>query len=74
MSIRQYYIDEALQSFHRQRRIIAQMTEEECLEALRLESETRRRKSVMKPLIGRAVHLRERDYSKQLKRKFRYAT
>jgi hypothetical protein len=70
MAVRPFYVGEALQSYHRQRKMLNLLTEEECLAALRLESETRRRHSMLVRLVQRAVHLREQAYSLQLKRKF----
>lgn len=69
---RKWYIDEALHSFSRMMAVIGRMTEEEVLEALKLESETRRRPSIMARLIGRAARLKELEYVGHLKSIFNY--
>lgn len=70
MAVRPFYIDEALQSFHRQRKVLSLLTEEECLYALRLEAGSRRRRSMMVRLVQRAVHMREQAYNSQLRKEF----
>lgn len=70
MAVRPFYIDEALHSFHRQRRVLYMLTEEECLAALRLEAGSRRRLSMMTRLVQRAIHLHEQAYSQQLRKEF----
>jgi hypothetical protein len=73
MALRKWYIDEALHSFSRLLKVLPQMSGEEVVEALRLESETRRRKSIMIRLIGRAARINELAYVAQLKKEFGYA-
>lgn len=73
MASRKWYIDEALHSFSRLLRVLPQMTEEEVLEALQLESESRRRKSIIDRLIGRAARINEINYVNQLRRNCNYA-
>lgn len=70
MPVREFYVNEALHSFHSQRRILGRLTKEECLHALRLEAASRRRKSIIRRLIQRAVHVHERDYRDALKKEF----
>jgi hypothetical protein len=74
MAVRKWYIDEALHSFARLMRVINRMTEEEVLEALKLESETRRRPTIMSRLIGKAARLNELQYVNHLKTRFSYGT
>ena len=69
---RRYYIDQALSSFKGLTRALAELTEDEILECLRLESSSRRRQSVLDRLISRAVRLNELRYSHKLKEKFHH--
>jgi len=50
--------------------LIDELTEEEILAALELESGTQRRSSIVDRLISRAVRLNELKYSKLLKEKY----
>lgn len=68
--LRKWYVDEALHSFSRLMAVINRMTQEEVLEALKLESETRRRPSIMTRLIGKSARLNELQYVDQLKKRF----
>lgn len=54
--------------------VINRMTEEEVLDALKLESETRRRASIMSRLIGKAARINEVQYVTHLKERFNYGT
>lgn len=73
MAVRKWYLDEALHSFPRLMHVINTLTEEEVLEALALESGTRRRRSIMSRLISRAARLNEIKYVAQLKKEYGYA-
>lgn len=70
MSVRRYYIDQALTSFKSLHRVLGELTEEEVLAALKLEAGTLRRQSVIDRLIARAGRLQELRYTRQLKEKF----
>lgn len=66
MSVRKWYLSEALVSYRRLVDIIDQLTEEEVLACLELETGSRRRQSVTGVLIKRAVRL----YSTRLQEKY----
>ena len=70
MSVRRWYIDQALSSFVRLNEVLGELTEQEVMACLDLEAATRRRRSVIDRLISRAVRLAEIDLSHQLKEKF----
>ncbi|NQW82288.1 MAG: hypothetical protein HQ445_14050 [Polaromonas sp.] len=70
MSVRKWYIDQALQSFVRLNEVLSELTEAEVLACLDLEASSTRRLSVIDRLISRAVRLREIEYSNQLKGKY----
>lgn len=70
MATRKWYIDEALHSFTRLMSVINDMTEEEVYAALALEAGSRRRKSLMDRLIGRAARLTELKTVEHLKRTY----
>lgn len=67
---RKWYLDEALHSFSRLMSVINHMTEGEVKAALDLEAQTRRRKSIIIRLIGRAARLAEIRTSEQLKEQY----
>ena len=64
-------VGKALRSVASLNEVIAELTEEEVLAALQLESATQRRESVLNRLISRATRLNEIKYVSQLKEKFR---
>jgi len=68
--VRQWHVSEALSSMRRLHELIDELTEEEVLAALELESGSQRRASIIDRLISRAVRLNEIKYSKQLKEKY----
>ena len=68
--VRQWYVTEALSSMRRLHDLIDELTQEEILAALELESGTQRRSSIVDRLISRAVRLNELQYSKSLKEKY----
>lgn len=70
MAVRKWHIDQALASYPSLKRVLGELTEEEVLAALDLESATMRRRSVIDRLISRAVRLNELSYSRQLKERF----
>jgi hypothetical protein len=70
MSVRKMVIDQALTSYSGLIRVLPEMTEEEVLACLELESATLRRQSIIDRLISRAARLHECFYSSQLKEKF----
>lgn len=72
MSVRQYYIGEALKSFTSLNRVLEELTEDEVLAALELETATLRRKSVADRLLFRAARLRNDAYLSQLQEKFKW--
>lgn len=70
MSVRKFLIGQALESADALRRHINDLTEEEVLAALELESAAQRRRSVIDRLISKAARLNELHYVAQLKEKF----
>ena len=70
MTVRPYYVDQALRSFAGLTKTLDELTEEEVLACLQLESSSRRRQSILDRLISRAVRLNELSYNRQLKEKF----
>lgn len=70
MTVRKFLIGQALDSFSALKVHLAEMTEEEVLAALQLESATRRRPSIIDRLISRAARLNELSYVAKLKEKF----
>lgn len=54
--------------------VINDMSEKEVLSALTLESESRRRQSILRRLFGRAARLNEQQYVNQLRRKFHHGS
>lgn len=66
-SVRQEYVQLALESYPSMIEVIGSMTEDELHAALSLESATNRRKSIMNRLIGRLVRIHELRYRQQLK-------
>lgn len=70
MSVRKWYIDQALSSYVALGRVINDLTEEEVLACLALEAGTQRRRSFVNRLIARAVKLRTIDLTRQMKEKF----
>lgn len=70
MTVRQWYVSEALDSMRRLAQVIDELSEEEVLAALDLESGSRRRQSIIDRLISRAVRLNELHYVATLKEKY----
>lgn len=63
-------INTALASYESLSAVIVDLTEEEVLAALELESTTRRRKAIMCRLLRRAVRLNELKYKSTLVRRY----
>lgn len=70
MSVRKWYVDQALQSFVRLNEVLSDLTEAEVLACLDLESASTRRRSIIDRLISRAVRLKEIEYNLTLSRKY----
>lgn len=70
MAVRKWHIDKALASYPSLKEVLNELTQEEVLRALELESATLRRQSIIKRLIQRAVRLNEIEFSEQLKKKY----
>lgn len=68
--IRQSFVTQALESYPELGRLINELTEKEVLQALNVESRTRRRQSIIDRLIARACRLNEINYQQQLKEKY----
>lgn len=69
MKVRKFLIGQALESFSALNTHLNDLTEEEVLAALALESAAQRRRSVIDRLISRAARLNEVRYVRQLKEK-----
>lgn len=70
MAVRQLHIAEALVSFRRLGRIMHELTLEEVMAALELESASQRRLSLTTKLVDRAVQLESQIISKRLQEKY----
>lgn len=70
MSVRKWYISEALTSFVRLNEVLHELTEREVMACLDLEAATQRRRSVLDRLISRAIRLKEIELNRQLKEKY----
>lgn len=70
MDARQWTISQALESARSLAECIDELTHEEVIAALELESGTSRRQSILDRLISRAVRLNELEYKKSLKEKY----
>lgn len=70
MSVRKACIDRALTSYPSLKTIVNELTEEEVMAALEVESATRRRQSIVLRLIARANRINELRYVAQLKQKY----
>ena len=70
MSVRKWYIDQALESFQRLNEVIGELTAEEVTACLDLEAASRRRRSVTDRLISRAVRLNEIEFKSNLEKKY----
>lgn len=70
MEAGQWNITQALESARSLQEHIDQLPEKDVLAALELESGSRRRRSIIKRLIERAVRLNQTAYRKQLSEKY----
>lgn len=70
MSVRKWYVGEALKSFTSLNHVLVELTQEEVLAALKLESASLRRKSIIDRLISRAARLQSDSYQSQLRSKY----
>jgi regulator of replication initiation timing len=70
VAVRKWYINQALESYSSLRTVLDELTEEEVLAALKLESATLRRRSMISRLISRAIRLNEIYYANLLKEKY----
>lgn len=70
MSVRKACVDQALTSYPSLKAIVNELTEEEVMAALTIESATRRRQSIVLRLIARANRINELRYVAELKKKF----
>ena len=70
MSVRKWYVGEALKSFVRLNEVLGDLTFEEVEACLDLEAASQRRRSVLDRLISRAVRLKEIEFNRQLKEKY----
>ena len=70
MAVRKWYLDRALASYPSLKAVIGELTLEEVIAALDLESSTLRRRSLIDRLISRAVRLNEVSFNRQLKEKY----
>ena len=70
MSVRKWHVDQALHSTRSLMVVLPELTLKEILAALKLESETRRRKNILRRLIGRAARLNELEYVRQLEERY----
>ena len=72
MTVRNFKINQALESYAALKEHLNDLTEEEVIAALDLESSTRRRQSFIDRLISRAVRLNEVSFNRQLKEKYHH--
>ena len=72
MAVRKWYLDRALDSYPSLKAVIGELTLEEVIAALDLESSTLRRRSLIDRLISRAVRLNEVSFNRQLKEKYHH--
>lgn len=69
MAVRKFYLQQATASYPSLKKVLGELTHEEVIAALDLESSTLRRRSLIDRLISRAVRLNELTYSAYLKEK-----
>lgn len=71
-AVRNWYVKRALESSSALLEVLPELTADEVLAAIDLESQTRRRRTVVDRLISRAVRLNEITYSTSLKEKYKW--
>lgn len=69
MSVRDWYISEALQSFRRLKSVLEDLTEDEVEAALKLEHGSRRRATVVRLLTAKAAQFNRSTFTTTLKEK-----
>ena len=72
MAVRKWHLAQATQSYTTLRTVVNQLTLEEVIAALNLESQSLRRKSITNRLIARASRLKEIEFTRQLKEKYHH--
>lgn len=72
MAVRKWHVHQALGAFTQLTAVLPDLTAEEILAALELESQSTRRKSTIDRLIARAVRLNELAYGAALAAKYRH--
>ena len=70
--MRQWHVGQALRSFRYLDKIIDELTEEEVLHVLEIESGAQRRKTIMNRLLQKAVDLNRHNYEVTLKEKLKW--
>jgi hypothetical protein len=70
MTVRDWHVQRALESYRQLVSIIDELTEEEVLACLDLEVGTRRRATLVERLIQQAADLHRQNYVKSLKEKY----
>ena len=70
MAVRKWHLNQALVSYPSLKAVIGELTLEEVIAALELESGSLRRRSLIDRLISRAVRLNEISFTNHLKEKF----
>lgn len=70
MAVRAWYLSQATQSYSTLRTVVNRLSFEEAIAALELESQSRRRRSIINRLISRASRLKEIETTRQLKEKY----
>ena len=70
MTVRKWHLAQATQSFTTLRTVVNQLSLDEVIAALDLESQSLRRKSILNRLISRASRLKEIEFTRQLKEKY----
>ena len=73
-TVRKWHVDQALFSTRSMMEVLPKMTMQELEAALKLESASRRRKGIMRRLIGRAARLNEQTFIKTLMEKYNAPT
>lgn len=68
---RKWHINQALASVRSLRTVLGELTLKEVEAALKLESETLRRKNILALLVGQAVRLNEQTYRNQLQVRYK---
>lgn len=70
MATRKWHMSQALHSYTSLKTVVNELTEEEVLTALDVESRAQRRRSIVGRLISRAVRLNEMSYATSLKKRY----